>query len=221
MVMTLAKKALALSASLAPIAAALALAACSDSRAGRSVAPVAGEAGRPIPLLQTRPPAIGASVRMATPQGLERAIERYRINAKLPAASYRSAGVDLDGDGRAEALVLAEGEGWCVKTGCTLLVLRKAARGLSPISVIKRVKPPVVVAHTSRLGWRDLYVRTGGGGIRLQTVKLSFSANGYPKNASVLPPYLGAAEANGETIFAAAEGNGRTATAAGAELAPR
>ena len=188
------------------IAAALVLAGCSGGGNGYTAASagLASTAGQPLALTRPGAAPVANSVRMAVPQGVDRAIDRYQINRGKTQGPVQKAGVDLDGDGEAEALVLFTGEDWCAKTGCTLVVMRRGARGFRAVSTVQRVKPPVVVAATPTNGWRDLFVRTGGGGMRIQTARLRFSGSGYPGNASIQPPFLGDARANGETVFAAA-----------------
>lgn len=113
----------------------------------------------------------------------EQALKRYLLNNGGGAATHKMVGADLDGDGRAEALVHLTGEKWCVETGCTLLVMREAATGYEVISLIKRVQLPVSVARQVSLGWRDLLVKTGQVGGN-KTVALKFNGSGYPGNAS-------------------------------------
>ncbi|MEL6747433.1 MAG: hypothetical protein AAFO79_06455, partial [Pseudomonadota bacterium] len=126
---------------------------------------------------------------------------RIATNRNANVSSAQIVGVDLNADGIGEALVYLSGETWCVRTGCTLLILRDQGRGFWPFAEIKRVKLPVVLAHTSSRGWRDLLVRTGGGGMKRMAVKLAFGGDGYPANASVLQPFLGKAVANGTVML--------------------
>ena len=131
-----------------------------------------------------------------------RAIENYRINRNEKSGPYQFAGADLNGDGRAEILVYFTGENWCAKTGCTLAVLTPSNPGYRTVSTIKRVKLPVMVGLNSRNGWRNLIVKSGGGGIALQNVTLEFSGNGYPGNATLVPGIPSDVQLQGEVLFA-------------------
>ncbi len=207
------------------ICAALALAACSQSGgsqtpsahgASATAATAAAPLGdAPIQLGRRTVPLLGGDASAPIDKlDVKRAVERFHMNAGAPLGPYRSAGLDLDGDGRGEAVVLLEGESFCVRTGCTLLILKDGGSGLWPFAQIKRVKLPVVLALTSSRGWRDLLVRTGGGGMRRMTVKLSFGPNGYPGNASILKPFLGVAEANGTVVFGKSDADAALTAAA-------
>ena len=157
---------------------------------------------QPINLVQRAPVTFAESAKMEVArQDVERAMRRFFINRRVDPVHYRMAGADLDGDGTAEALVHLTGDTFCAITGCDMLVLKRVGRQFQTFAEIKRVQAPIVVSHRSTLGWRDMYVRTGGGGMRSMTVALQFSANGYPPNASVLTAFLGDGRANGETLI--------------------
>ena len=117
-----------------------------------------------------------------------KAVERYRINKKSEPSPYKKVGVDLNGDGQAEALVYLTGEAWCAKTGCTLAVFRNGQYGYRPMATIRRVKLPIRVGAAESQGWRELVVDTGGAGMPVQTVALRFSGRGYPGNATTIAP---------------------------------
>jgi len=186
---------------------AMAVAACSggntgSTSAGATASGFAASDNEPISLVQRRSVDFGERVAMALPEAdVKKAVDRYRINKGVSESPYASAGADLDGDGRPEALIYLTGPEWCRSTGCTLLVLKQGDRGYRPVSVTERAQAPVVVAFTASNGWRDLFVRSGGAGMKLQTAQLKFNGSGYPSNASIVPPYLGEAQVNGETII--------------------
>jgi hypothetical protein len=95
--------------------------------------------------------------------------------------------VDLNGDGKAEAVVLFSGTDWCQKTGCSLVVFQKEAVGYKPVSHITSVAAPVLIGPEASFGWRDLMVNTGGGAAPVRTVRLGFTGKGYPSNALLQP----------------------------------
>jgi len=117
-----------------------------------------------------------------------KAVERYRINKRAEPGPYKKVGVDLNGDGQAEALVYLTGEAWCAKTGCTLAIFRNGQFGYRPVATVRRVKLPLRIGSSESQGWRDLIVDTGGAGMPVQTVALKFSGRGYPGNATTIAP---------------------------------
>jgi hypothetical protein len=116
---------------------------------------------------------------------MRKAIERHRISKKRNESAFEFAGADLNGDGRAEALVLFTGQDWCSPMGCSLVVFQPEEFGFRPISHIVGVKAPVGVAPEGNAGWRDLVVKSGGGPGRI--VRLQFTGGGYPVNAAIQP----------------------------------
>ncbi|MEL7542177.1 MAG: hypothetical protein AAGJ70_00215 [Pseudomonadota bacterium] len=115
----------------------------------------------------------------------ERALARYYLNAGAD-GTHRIAGADLDGDGTPEILAHVRGDTYCAPTGCALLVLRRGTTGYRVISKALRVRTPIAIARTSRVGWRDVLVRTGLPGA-VKPVILPFNGTRYAANASVLP----------------------------------
>jgi hypothetical protein len=76
---------------------------------------------------------------------------------EAPEATYRSAWVDLDGDGRQEVLVYMDGSLWCGPHSCDLFIFTPAREGgwrlLQELSVAKE---PITLLATRSRGWRDL-----------------------------------------------------------------
>ncbi len=130
---------------------------------------------------------------------LGKAIERYRISMERAESPVQTAGVDLTGDGRPEALVLFGGSDWCTTTGCSFIVFQATETGFEPVSRTTRVRSPVMVGPGSNAGWRDLIVKTGGGAAPVRFVRLGFTGNGYPGNALLQPEPT-------ETVLAQAAG---------------
>ncbi len=135
---------------------------------------------------------------------LAKAVERYRLNKNQKKSPYRSVGADLNGDGKAEIMVLLEGEDWCASTGCTLAIFEKGNYGYRPVATIRRVWGPVIITNERRNGWSDLVVDTGKRSLG-HRVRLRFGARGYPGNAVTLTPMPSDIEVNGEVVIERAE----------------
>lgn len=167
----------------------LAAAGCTSNRTASG--PGALETNRPMKLSPATQPGStsGTSVTMGELDRAElrKALERYRISLEREQSPVETAGVDLTGDGIAEALVLYTGAAWCTTTGCSFVVFQSGERGYEPVSRTTRVRGPVMVGPASNTGWRDLIVKTGGGAAPVRHVRLGFTGNGYPKNALLQP----------------------------------
>jgi hypothetical protein len=133
---------------------------------------------------------------------LRKAVERYRVTKQRAESQYDFAGVDLNGDGKSEALVLFSGEDWCVRTGCSLVVFQEEATGYKVISHVTSAKSPVLIGPESNFGWRDVMVSTGGGGAPVRTVRLGFNGKGYPLNALLQPEPLQEMLARSQQVLA-------------------
>ncbi len=167
------------------------LAGCGSTSTGNGSADGNGYSGpKPVSLVKSFGSGEGAVQTVAlNPSSIAKAVERYRINKKADPSPYRKVGVDLNGDGQAEALVYLTGEKWCAKTGCTLTVFRSGQYGYRAVSTIRRVKLPIRIASGESQGWRNLVVNTGGvAGLPMQTVLLQFTGRGYPGNATTIAP---------------------------------
>ena len=120
---------------------------------------------------------------------LQKAVHRYKLEAKKKTGTTKVIGADLNGDGVGEALVYFEGDEWCISTGCRLVVFVKGQNGFRKMSEIKRVKLPLVLATSSSEGWRDMIVRSGNQSIGERLVPLRFKGN-YPANATTVTEKL-------------------------------
>ena len=118
---------------------------------------------------------------------LRKAVERYNLAKQRTPGPYDFAGVDLNGDGKSEAVVLFSGPDWCQKTGCSLVVFQEEEVGYRPVSHVTSARPPVLIGPEASFGWRDLMANTGGGNAPVRTVRLGFSGKGYPANALLQP----------------------------------
>ena len=134
-------------------------------------------------------------------------IEQHARAKNEPTGTYVLAGADLNGDGRAEALVLFTSENWCQPHGCPLVIFQKATFGWRHVATINRVRPPIQISANATQGWRDLWVMTGKddktGKLPLHPVLVKWNANSYPGSTALTPSIAGAAP-EGTMVIASA-----------------
>lgn len=96
--------------------------------------------------------------------------------------------VDLDGDGRREAIVYVSGRTMCGSGGCHLLILTRAGHSWREVASTTITRPPIRVLPTRTRGWQDIGVFVAGGGIipGYEAV-LKFGGRRYPRNPSMVP----------------------------------
>jgi hypothetical protein len=99
---------------------------------------------------------------------------------------FRHALTDLDGDGRADAIVLLLGSNWCGSGGCNMLVYRGAQDGFTFVSASTITSAPIRVSPERSHGWRTLIVVSKGKG----DVLLRFNGTRHPSNPSMQPKAL-------------------------------
>ena len=101
---------------------------------------------------------------------------------------YFDAFVDLNGDGKKEAIVYLMGDGWCGSGGCTMLVLASEATSFKVVTEITISRPPIRVLSSTSHGWHNISVWVAGGGIEpAYEAELRFDGKTYPGNPSVAP----------------------------------
>jgi hypothetical protein len=168
------------------LVATLALAACGAS-SGQDAALNAQTPIALTPKQDAASSAPGALAGKVNEAELRKAVERYNLAKQRTPGAYDFTGVDLNGDGKPEALVLFTGADWCQKTGCSLVVFQEEQVGYRPVSHITSARPPILIGPEASFGWRDLMANTGGGAAPVRTVRLGFSGKGYPANALLQP----------------------------------
>jgi hypothetical protein len=104
---------------------------------------------------------------------------------------------DLNGDGKADAIVLLKGSAWCGSGGCTLLVFKGKQDGFEFISKSTITSEPIRVSPEKIHGWKTLIVYTGGIG----DVVMRFNGAKYPLNPSVQPKATKAQVRATETVL--------------------
>jgi len=101
---------------------------------------------------------------------------------------YLDAFVDLNGDGKQEAIVFLTGDSWCGTGGCRTLVLARKGASWKVVTHITITRPPIRVLSSTSHGWHDISVWVQGGGIQPgYEAELRFDGKNYPGNPSVPP----------------------------------
>jgi hypothetical protein len=113
-------------------------------------------------------------------EALNIALDTY-FDGEIPSHQLTLAG--LNEDSYDEAVIYLNAPDWCGSGGCTALVFRGSNEGFTFQSKIMIVKPPIVMAQSSTMGWSDLIVGTGNVG----RVILKSNGNSYPLNPSTQP----------------------------------
>lgn len=118
------------------------------------------------------------------PPGLIAAVQAYvEKKGDHERPQFRYALTDLDGDGRADAIVLLLGGNWCGSGGCNMLVFRAAVDGFTLVSASTITNEPIRVSPEKSHGWRTLIVLAKGKG----DVLMPFDGRRYPFNPSLQP----------------------------------
>lgn len=115
----------------------------------------------------------------AVPVSLTTAIKAY-VKDLGPEFDY--ALTDLNGDGKADAIVLLKGPEWCGSGGCTMLVFKGKQDGFGFISK-STITSHIRISPETRHGWKTLIVYTRGIG----DVVMPFNGEMYPPNPSMQP----------------------------------
>jgi hypothetical protein len=101
-------------------------------------------------------------------------------------ARYLYNRVDLDDDGRDEAVVYLLGTHFCGTGGCSLVILRPTENGLAVVNNFPASEVPLVVKRHASNGWRDLVRLTAGGGAEPAYHLLQFDGERYVAAGTVV-----------------------------------
>lgn len=116
---------------------------------------------------------------------LEKSIRQYLQDRQGPNHSrYQYARIDLNNDGRRDALVLFNlpHNYWCGWSGCTMTVFEAADDHFTVLSETSRIRGPLVIGADTTDGWNDIGVRISGTGEAARNVVLRYNGLGYPDN---------------------------------------
>lgn len=118
------------------------------------------------------------------PSGLVEAVQAYvEKKGGHERPSFRHALADLNGDGRADAVVLLQGGEWCGSGGCNMLVFRGTKDGFTFVSGSTITSEPIRISAEKTAGWKTLIVYSKGRG----DVLMRFNGTRYPLNPSTQP----------------------------------
>ena len=130
-------------------------------------------------------------------------------DGKNPDLRYEAAFVDLNADGKDEAVVYLTGEGVCGSGGCELSIYSPQGASWREVTSLSITRPPIRVLDTRSHGWSDLGVWVAGGGIIPgYEARLRFDGGSYPTNPSV-PPAERTTERNGGRVLLDREAKAR------------
>ncbi|HEY9824961.1 MAG TPA: MliC family protein [Stenomitos sp.] len=153
--------------------------------------PVQGRSPGSVMPAQTSVIAAQPSSDSAQQTALKQAIARYIQQANAPETEEHRVFadlIDLNDDGRKDAIVVFNSSYWCGTGGCTMLVFAgEPDQSFRLVSKTTLVRPPITVAKTQTNGWRDLSIVVSGGGVPAKTVVMKFDGQKYPSNPSALP----------------------------------
>lgn len=91
--------------------------------------------------------------------GLRLSLRNYisgRWGQSFPETRYRATLIDLNRDGRREAVVLMNGPDWCGSGGCSLWVLTPRGRSWRMVTQATIMNPPIRVLPSRSQGWSEL-----------------------------------------------------------------
>ncbi|MGY0400335.1 MAG: hypothetical protein ACWIPH_10565, partial [Ostreibacterium sp.] len=97
-------------------------------------------------------------------KGIERQFQLYQV--------------DLNNDGMNEVFIMLNGPYFCGTGGCNVLLLNNQQKLITNFTVVRR---PILVAHSSKNGWRALLAKSKG---KLKV--LTYNHKKYPSNPSVV-----------------------------------
>lgn len=88
--------------------------------------------------------------------------------------------VDLNGDGKDEAIVYLTGNGWCGTGGCQLYILTPDVTGYRFVARIPATRPPIRVLNKTSHGWHSVSVTIRDDGTHMYEGEYRFNGEKYP-----------------------------------------
>lgn len=126
-------------------------------------------------------------------QQLAAAVVKFLEQSDAPISSiFTHRRVDLNGDGRRDALVIFKNPYgyWCGLYGCTMLVMKAGHDDFELVSAVQPVREPLYISKHKTNGWNDIIIHVSGRWAEAKDVALQFDGKHYPNNPDSLPPHL-------------------------------
>ncbi len=135
---------------------------------------------------------------------LTSAIKEFLAETDAPNSShYEFSRMDLDNDGRRDALILFNNPYgyWCGQHGCTMLVMRAHNDSFQLVNAVQPIRTPLYISDNNTNGWKDLIVRVSGRQQDSKDVAMRFDGRKYPSSPDNLPPHERLAFNEGVRVF--------------------
>jgi len=116
----------------------------------------------------------------AAPPELEVALAKWSAPEVLERYQYSL--VDLNSDGKLDAIAFITDQDYCGNGGCSMVVLKGTDQGYEVVSASTLTQKPIFVLAEVRFGWHSLAVALGGFGREPGLVLLRFNGMEYPSN---------------------------------------
>ena len=121
-------------------------------------------------------------------EALKTFLREYARQEQFPGEDdtrYARAFVDLNADGKDEAIVFLLGSSWCGSGGCPTLVLTPQAASWRRVASILTTSPPIRVLTRRSKGWRNITVWTHDPGAPPYEAELQFDGKTYPLSPTI------------------------------------
>ena len=138
------------------------------------------------------PKALGQDNPSKEEAALRQFIQDFEHEKKLPRdgdEQFSYALLDLNDDGRDEAILYLIGRSWCGTGGCPTFILKQRDNKYSLISKISITRPPIWVLDATSYLWHNLAFLAAGGSyeVRPAEVEVFFDGHEYPPFPSIPP----------------------------------
>lgn len=120
-------------------------------------------------------------------EAIEKALKKWNATEPSDDLRYHFNKVDLNGDGKSDAIVFVSGNSICGSGGCRMLIFKGDGKNYSLVTEMSVSRPPVFVGAMKTKGWNDLLMEVSGGGIKPYFASLKFDGKSYLKNPTVAP----------------------------------
>jgi hypothetical protein len=95
--------------------------------------------------------------------------------------------VDLNGDGKPEAIVYLVAPSLCGTGGCLAAIFEPDGQDFKIVNAIVLANNPIIVSEQRSNGWNDLIFYVAGGGAKPHYVVLRYNGVNYPANPTEQP----------------------------------